>query len=335
MISLAIFALALLFITTMLLRDVLKFFRSGFGENIRIDFSDDFSGRKYYIHSEQLFQQSLEYDKNGAVMSRYKNDLFYNPAYTAWHGLVCLNKYYSTDDTSYLNTLEKQIAWLKQNAKHDRMLGNVWYYNFDWKEGDITLKKPWISAMAQGLIISLLVKTYMLTKEQKLLQLAEGATKVYQLSTENGGIKYVGNSSTFYEEYPSEKALKILDGFIFSLLGVYDLFKATGNEKYLHIFNDGVTTIERNINFWDYRQRWSRYGSHKFLCTPLYNKLNSKLLFVLYTISKRKKLLYYSRAWQPDQLSIQSKVEILLAFFVTRNIKRLRYFWSYYFGGRR
>lgn len=283
---------------------------------------------KYYIESDTLFRERIAFDGRGVAIARSKNGLFYNPAYIAWHGLCVLNRYYKGKDESYLRIMEKQITWLKENARWDRVRKNIWTYEVDHTEGKNILKKPWISAMAQGLIISFLVRAYTLTKEDDLMKLAEGASGVYAVSVSNGGIRLIEDFSVYYEEYPVEDGLKILDGFIFSLLGLYDLFQATQKQIYLGMFHDGIDAIDRNMRFWDYRGKWSRYGGHRFLCTAVYNKLNSALLRVLYGITGRDIFLRYSSAWDPEELTLRARLEVLIAFLMTRNGWRLQNFVS-------
>lgn len=310
------------------LRDVWKFFRKGFGDEIPIYLTPGNLNAQYHINSNSLFKEFISFDHNGVPLTRYGNAFHHNPAYVGWYGLCCLNRFYESNDASCLKEVQQQISWLKMNASHNEHNGTTWQYQFDWKEGNSTLKKPWPSGMAQGLIISLLVRTYVLTKEKSLLQLAENATRVYERSIDEGGIQLHEDSSVFYEEYPIKRGMRILDGLIFSLLGIFDLFKATKKEKYLEMFQDGVNAIERNISYWDYQNKWSRYGRHRFLCTPLYNKLNAQLLHVLYGLTGRDIFSAYGTTWSPERSSLTRKLEILFIFSVTRNKKRMYYFFS-------
>lgn len=314
--------------SVVLFRDIWKFFRGGFGSGIEINYNASALDGKYYIESDSLFKEYITFDAQGVAARRYGNALFYNPAYVAWHGLCILNNYYDSRNGEHLKALQKQISWLKSNSFADGRRGRVWHYEFDWREGSHILKNPWISGMAQGLIISLLVRTYALTGDKDLLNMAAQAANVYKMSIEKGGIRLEENSFVYYEEYPVTGGIRILDGFIFAILGLYDLFEAAKNEEYLTMFKEGVNTLEENICYWDYRHRWSRYGRHRFLCTPLYNRLNSQLLHVLYTISGRDVFLEYASAWNAGALSLSEKSEVLIAFVITRNTRRAAYLLS-------
>ncbi|XP_048471987.1 D-glucuronyl C5-epimerase [Rhincodon typus] len=98
-------------------------------------------------------------------------------------------------------------------------------------EGFKSLEPGWYSAMAQGQAMSTLVRAYLLTKEQVYLNSALQAVVPYTLKSEDHGVKAVFmNKYDWYEEYPTVPSSFVLNGFIYSLLGLYDL-KETAGEK--------------------------------------------------------------------------------------------------------
>ncbi|XP_060709002.1 D-glucuronyl C5-epimerase-like [Hemiscyllium ocellatum] len=98
-------------------------------------------------------------------------------------------------------------------------------------EGFKSLEPGWYSAMAQGQAMSTLVRAYLLTKEQVYLNSALRAVVPYTLKSEDHGVKAVFmNKYDWYEEYPTVPSSFVLNGFIYSLLGLYDL-KETAGEK--------------------------------------------------------------------------------------------------------
>ncbi|XP_030313006.1 D-glucuronyl C5-epimerase isoform X2 [Calypte anna] len=98
-------------------------------------------------------------------------------------------------------------------------------------EGFKSLEPGWYSAMAQGQAISTLVRAYLLTKEQTFLGAALRATAPYKLPSEQRGVKAVFmNQHDWYEEYPTSPSSFVLNGFMYSLIGLYDL-KETAGEK--------------------------------------------------------------------------------------------------------
>ncbi|XP_028921863.1 D-glucuronyl C5-epimerase [Ornithorhynchus anatinus] len=98
-------------------------------------------------------------------------------------------------------------------------------------EGFRSLEPGWYSAMAQGQAMSTLVRAYLLTKDRAFLSAALRATAPYGLPAEQRGVKAVFlNRHDWYEEYPTAPSSFVLNGFMYSLIGLYDL-KETAGEK--------------------------------------------------------------------------------------------------------
>jgi len=82
--------------------------------------------------------------------------------------------------------------------------------------------------------------------------------------------------------------------------------------------------LRRALPFWDYKRKWSWYGSHGYLCPPQYNKLNSVLLESLARLSADATLERYADAWDPARLTLLGRAEVFLVFMYTKNRSRLR-----------
>src|SRR5438874_2329079 len=53
----------------------------------------------YYVSSDRLFLDDLEFDRNGIAMKHYRaQGVQYNPLFIAWWGLVNLERYLKTAD---------------------------------------------------------------------------------------------------------------------------------------------------------------------------------------------------------------------------------------------
>jgi hypothetical protein len=91
------------------------------------------------------------------------------------------------------------------------------------------LKPGWSSAMAQGHAISLLCRFYNQTQNESYFEAASKAMNVFDLDVRNGGVRaYLMNISklAWYEEYPTQpNSLFVLNGFIYSLYGLYDFWQ--------------------------------------------------------------------------------------------------------------
>lgn len=280
----------------------------------------------YYVYSESLFFDAMELDSHGIPVQRSR--IFgetYNPAYVAWYGLMSLARYLRALDPDGREAFLTQVAWLVAHHVRRGDGSVVWPYTFDWREGDCSLQAPWISAMAQGLALSALVRAYRLTGEQHLLELCASASEVFKKDVEAGGVRTLERGHVLYEEYPGDPPPRVLDGFLFSLLGLYDLFLQTGDPATRQLFDDGIDGLRQTLPFWDYRCRWSWYGPHAYLCPPHYHKLNGALLASLARLSGDSTLERCAQAWDPGRLTLGRRAEVFLTFVFTKNRSRLKH----------
>ncbi|NWZ43272.1 GLCE epimerase, partial [Brachypodius atriceps] len=99
-------------------------------------------------------------------------------------------------------------------------------------EGFKSLEPGWYSAMAQGQAMSTLVRAYQLTKEPAFLSAALRATAPFKLPAERRGVRAVFmERHEWYEEYPTTPSSFVLNGFMYALIGLYDLKETAGEQR--------------------------------------------------------------------------------------------------------
>jgi len=279
----------------------------------------------YYLYSDALAWEALRLDPSGIPKAWYRvTGAVYWPAYIAWYGLVQLGHYLRRGDNENLASFLKQVSWLEENAVLRSDGAVVWPMNFDYPNGAVLLKAPWISAHAQGLVISALVRAWRLTKRRELLELLKKSAKIFELDVKDSGVRVSMEGHTLYTEVPGGPVPGIIDGFMTSLLGLYDLYVETREPVVGRLFEEGLAGLKYALPRWDYRNKWSWY-SCAYLSPPAYHNLNCLLLQVLATLSKQPVLAEYARRWSPRQLSALDRTEIYLGFVLTKNANRLRH----------
>lgn len=279
----------------------------------------------YHVRSERLFLDDLVFDREGVPMKRYRTvGVRYNPLFVAWWGLVNLDRHLRGAGEGAREAFLRQVRWLQARAVRRADGAVVWPCRFDWQEGRCRLRAPWISAMYQGVAVSALVRAHRLTGEAGLLDLCDGAARVFALPIEAGGVRSAENGTTLYEEYPAYPLARVLDGFLFSLLGLYDLQAETGEPRHRLLFEEGLAGLAANVRLWDYRGKWSWYGTHGYLCPPHYHRVNCVLLAVLGDLAGEPALTAWARRWDPPRRSAADRLEVYLAFVLTKNWARLR-----------
>jgi len=111
----------------------------------------------------------------------------------------------------------------------------------------------WKSAMASGQAISLLCRVYSYTNRPEYFKAAVRALKLFDIPvSKNGFVSTVLGNLPMYEEYPSDPSLHVLNGFIFALIGLYDLSSLEqGNKEARHLFDVGIKTLLRILPMYD------------------------------------------------------------------------------------
>jgi hypothetical protein len=279
----------------------------------------------YHLYSDSLAWEALRLDPEGIPRAWYRTTgAVYWPPYIAWYGLVQLGHYLRRADEQHLNIFLRQISWLERSAVTRSDGAVVWPMNFDYPEGSVLLKAPWISAYAQGLVISALVRAWRLTRRPNLLELLKNSAKVFELDVKDSGVRIAVDDHTLYTEVPGSAPPGILDGFMTSLLGLYDLYTATGDPVVKRLFDEGIAGLRYALPYWDYRNKWSWYGCRAYLTPPGYHRLNCVLLDVLARLSGQPSLAECAQRWHHHQLSALGRTEIYLGFVLTKNRNRLR-----------
>lgn len=287
---------------------VIKLIRHDFTFNVEWNNTKE----TYYIYAPCLFLNRMCKDDDGIVIVDYgRHGKQYNPAYIGWYGLLNINEYYRTKKETNLDIAILHAKWLKINFKDKEKFGYTWEYNFDRWENNTFLRKPWHSSMSQGLCISLLLRIGEILNDKEMLQIAERASYIFMFDINNGGLKHEENHGCIYEEYPAYPLTKVLDGNLFALLGLYDLYKFTNKIQYHTLFLNGVRGIETIIENYNYRSKWSLYGiGYNILTTDMYNSLNCALLNVVSCCSGSIILRKYANLWSGENLKMLDKVEI-------------------------
>ncbi|KAI8795366.1 D-glucuronyl C5-epimerase [Biomphalaria glabrata] len=121
--------------------------------------------------------------------------------------------------------------------------------------GILELSPGWYSAMGQGQAMSVLVRAYLDSKDDKYLQVAINALNLFEVDSSQGGVraKFLGQFD-WYEEYPTTPSSFVLNGFIYSLLGLYDLKETAsgaGKERAERLYNSGMKSLKAMIGMYD------------------------------------------------------------------------------------
>ena len=195
--------------------------------------------------------------------------------------------------------------WLLSNQ--DPSSGG-WPVGVEFNEGShkYPLASPiapgWNSAMSAGHAMSVLARAYNATGDLKHLRAAARALDLFTKATTDGGVTatVIGGQHSWYQEYPTQPSAHILNGFMYSLIGLHDSWRST--EKLLpdssaqarQLFMSGVESLVTLLPFYDtgsgsvYDLRhFTMPGSEPKIARWDYHALHVNQLYVLSTILKR------------------------------------------------
>lgn len=113
---------------------------------------------------------------------------------------------------------------------------------------------PWISALTQGMAVSVLLRAYQYTGQTKYLTAAADAYHWIAANVSQGGTM-TSTIGTWLEEYPNQtigaESGHVLNGDVWALFGVWDYYRVTGDAGAYALAEANIQSIKSNINWYD------------------------------------------------------------------------------------
>jgi heparosan-N-sulfate-glucuronate 5-epimerase len=262
--------------------------------NLEIGFN-----QSYYLDLSAKADYPGEIDQNGIPKVKLGGKLHYIPVAISHFGLGCYERYLRTKQKIYLKKFLDCINWFEKNYE---IVDSACVWLNQYEKELYSLKPPWASAIAQGQIISVLCRGYSITGNNDYINLALKAARSFEISSSRGGVKTcIGDESyLFYEEYPSSTPSYVLNGFIFSLWGLYDLYLISKEKKVGELYRAGLKTLIWILPKYDFLS-WSRYDLYNFripnISNIFYTNLHIEQLKAMYIITKNKIFKKYTDRW--------------------------------------
>ena len=270
------------------------------------------------------------FDAQGLPQSEYYGTDYYNPVTIARFVLNQHGKYVKGDNAA----LSKMVlAADKLLALQDA--GGGFPYPYTHGTPPRSLQPGWLSAMAQGLALSAFSRAYLTTGAGKYLTAGEAAYVRLSIPIGNGGLR--GSMAdldptlsgyVFFPEYPYAKLDYTLNGYMFTLLGLYDwskLANASSKDAAGVDFQDGLRTLERIIPYYDFGG-YSMYDlsfitHNQPLTSPNYQPVHLELLHALNCIVSSPVLKYYEATWLRRIQAMNARLRIVTANYSATTVK--------------
>ena len=134
--------------------------------------------------------------------------------------------------------------------------GIAWEYMFQFDGGS----PPWTSGLSQGTALQALSRAWSRTHETQYLDAAKEALGIFR-TPPPAGVLVTTPAGSHYLEYTYAPSERILNGFIQSLVGLYEYTKLTGDPEGQRLFEAGDAEARAETPHYD-TGGWSLYDQH-------------------------------------------------------------------------
>lgn len=137
--------------------------------------------------------------------------------------------------------------------------------------GPIGSSKYTVSSMAQGEGCSMLLRAHRALSDDRYLEAALDAARFMLADVADGGTAIREGGGLFLEEYPQQPRRSVMNGWVFSLFGLYDASLADGSFR--EPFSLSSQTLANHLDDYD-SGYWSLYDLERRIASPAYHTLH-------------------------------------------------------------
>ena len=212
------------------------------------------------ISSDPNAWEHYPFDEQGIVQVDYGNEIGiqYNAVTIAQYALANYKKYLLTQEDKYITNFLIQIEYLRNNF--DVIGEDMAGFPYHFPMPHYGLEPVWYSGMAQGQVVSVLARAYLLTHDKTILPFIKEVNNFMLYPVSKGGtLTYTLEGNVWIEEYPSKEPSLVLNGFMFSILALYDythLFPEV-SEVY-QIYSSCLKSLKESLKYYD-TGSWLKY----------------------------------------------------------------------------
>ena len=180
------------------------------------------------------------------------------------------------------------------------------------------------SSMCQSEGVSVLLRAYVETNEMKYYKAATKAIDFMIKDINKGGTCLYKNGEVIFQEYVSKYNLSVLNGWIFSVFGLFDYTLISPEKKYKEILYRTIDSMSKQLKNYD-RKYWSNYDLKGTIASPSYHDIHIKQLEILYELFGKEEFKFFANKWKTCQ---KSKLKKMLAMLikVKQKIFRNKYY---------
>jgi hypothetical protein len=182
--------------------------------------------------------------------------------------------------TDSLLPIAEQLYRYALWREHGGLRFPVWEYQFGWTSGGIRVESPWISAMSQGLVMSIFTEAYRRTKSPQWKTRAYETLNSFKVSWSNGGVMLDDSTHGYWWEEFHPRVM-IWNGSVQALVDVGFLWTVTQDSAVKRMFDRGIESLKYYTPAYD-TGSWTLYSLTQGHNSVAYHNYHVALLDVLY-----------------------------------------------------
>jgi hypothetical protein len=198
---------------------------------------DSLAGTKFDSEGIPLqYMKGLGYRYYWITISRYA---------IAQHAL-----FLRTADQKHRDLFLRICRWLSERAETCPHEGMVWYHYFG--QPFYKLTSPWLSGMAQSRSVSIFLRAWELTDDEKYIQYAQKASVPFMYMVPEGGVAaHFPDGTLGFEEWGTPTPSLSLNGFMASIIGIDELCQIMNDQKSQRLLDNALEGLNSNLKEYD------------------------------------------------------------------------------------
>lgn len=217
-----------------------------------------------------------------------------NPAAAFQYALGLNDHFIATNNEHYFKEFFRYVDYFLAKQGED----GSWFYEFDWFES----KAPWSSALAQSHGASVMLRAWLYTQDSKYLHAAKNAFSKFSVATSKGGFleNFTKENCSYFEEYP--KAPRgVINGFMASLFGAWELWQWLDDVQYKKMWEMGVDSLEKMLPHY-VLDNWTLYDfsardTDPNINSPRYHNLMINYILIFSVLTDKPIFKEYYQSW--------------------------------------
>ena len=231
-------------------------------------------------------------DADSVELFDYMGGTYYHTVSLCNKSYVYIGTYLSTRDERAIFRARKYVDKLLDRCIDDR--GALWSpMDFDFAvhgDSSLLLRAPWYSGMAQGELLSVCNRLFVITEDSVYLRAARKLFRSLTLTRDGdrNWVTWIDPDGYYWiEEYPHpSRPGHTLNGFIAALFGVYDYILVSNDPLACEVWEASLTTLKHYFN--EFRQPGGRSLyclGHRHMASVGYHRFHIEQLRTLFRMT--------------------------------------------------